>query len=135
MTFSENTKLYFSIKTFLSSKIVNSKMDCIYIALFKSYQQLKAHYNTSQHSSIHTHTHIHTLVADATMQGTTCSSGAITTHTLMEESSGVIWSSVSCPRTLPHVDCRGWESSQDPLNGGRLLYLLSSHSINGCWYF
>ncbi len=32
-------------------------MDCIYIALFKSFNHSKRFYNTSQHSPIHTHIH------------------------------------------------------------------------------
>ena len=50
--------------------------------LWWSDQPLKVFYNTSlhKHLSIHTHIHWHTLVAEATMQSTTCSSGGITTH-------------------------------------------------------
>ena len=38
----------------------------------------------------HTHTHIHTLMEEAAMQGANCTSGAI-------------WGSVSCSRTLRHA--------------------------------
>lgn len=46
---------------------------------FWSYRLLKALCNTSQHSPIHMY--IRTLVAEATMQVTTCLSRAITIHT------------------------------------------------------
>lgn len=35
---------------------------------------------------------------------------ATCTHTLMEEPSGAVCGTVSCPRTLWHLNCRGWAS-------------------------
>lgn len=59
---------------------------CVYFALFESFQPVGKH----------------TVVAEATMHDATCSSGVVTIHTAVE---GADWSSVSCPRTLWHVNC------------------------------
>uniref|UniRef100_A0A3Q3X4J9 Bcl-2 Bcl-2 homology region 1-3 domain-containing protein n=1 Tax=Mola mola TaxID=94237 RepID=A0A3Q3X4J9_MOLML len=39
--------------------------------------------------------------------------------------SGVIWGSVSCTRTLRHVDCRVWDRTRNLLITGQTLYHLS----------
>ncbi len=56
------------------------------------------------------HSHTHSQCRWLLYKEPTCSSGTHThTHTFMAQSSGAIWASVSCPRTLQHVHqrCRG----------------------------
>lgn len=49
--------------------------------------------------------HIHIQVAEATIEGSTCSS---------DWHSQAIWGLVSCPRHFSHVDCKSWGSNHNP---------------------
>ena len=91
-------------------------MGCIHMAHFQSSAHSKHFYTTCQYSPIHTH--IHTLMAEAAMQGANLlirSDTAIPiqstrqcfyahSHTFTHtQPLGVIWSSLSSPRTHWHV--------------------------------
>ncbi len=96
-------------------------MHCIYIVLFQSFQPLKA---LIQHKSAFTHSHTqsHTKGRWLLDRKPTCSLGTHThthIHTAMVQPSGTIWGSVSCPRTLRHVDGGTWDWTTDPLIGRR----------------
>ena len=78
---------------------MNGEWSCIFIALFQSTVLSKCF--TTIATFAHSHPHIDTQMAEAAMQDTNCSSGAI-------------WGSVSCSRTLQHAGGDSWDSNKRP---------------------
>ena len=93
--------------------------------LWWSDQPLKVFTSLHKHLPIHTHIHWHILVAEATMQSTTCSSGGITTHKRSHSDGRATRNNLRFS-ILPKT-CRMQDAT--PLVVGRLLNFMSHSPV------